>query len=503
MLSPGNGWASTSVACIFDELSANGFEGCFAAHHLEPRRWREQFEEAAPEIFFCESAWHGLGSGDDSWRGRIPVSNRSADENRVELLEILAHCRALGVPSVFWNKEDPHHFEDRTHDFVATACEFDYIFTTAEECVDRYNSEYGRDDVRVLPFATNPTLFNPVDAGERSDRMVFAGSWYAQYEERRQAMETIFDGLLAQGFELEIYDRFSADRDPLHQWPRRFAPWVKPAVPHTGLAEVYKSSRFGLNFNTVTSSPTMFSRRVFELMSCRTLVVSNYSSGMERMFGDAVVFADCEPDRLAGLASDEIDALRDRALLQVLREHTYEDRWQTVLSALGYASRAAEPDQDLTIVAMVDSADGVQEAMLWHQQHNKGHGEALLLIAATEAMPATQAAQLPEICRRRGAKVAHTMAGRGRLVTAEDTPLATKHFLAVRFPGRPRPPLDWYGEARWHLRYMNKHLIVPAPARSDRFTLGSCGQPDLVLGRAELLPDYLSHPAATRQVYRV
>ena len=43
-----------------------------------------------------------------------------------------------------------------------------------------------------------------------------------------------------------------------------------------------------LNVNTVTGSPTMFSRRVFESLACGTPVLSSESVGMSRMLGGHV-----------------------------------------------------------------------------------------------------------------------------------------------------------------------------------------------------------------------
>ncbi|BDZ42873.1 hypothetical protein GCM10025865_21720 [Paraoerskovia sediminicola] len=43
-----------------------------------------------------------------------------------ELRGITRWCRENDVPTVFWNKEDPVHFDL----FVATAALFDVVFTT-------------------------------------------------------------------------------------------------------------------------------------------------------------------------------------------------------------------------------------------------------------------------------------------------------------------------------------------------------------------------------------
>ncbi|OZO45849.1 hypothetical protein CGU37_27150, partial [Pseudomonas fluorescens] len=174
------------AAVILDEFSANSFDDSFDGVHLHPERWRDQFEAHRPEVFFCESAWSGRDSKLRPWKGKIYASKNFPRENRGILLEILEHCRANKIPTVFWNKEDPTHYTDRVHDFVKTAANFDHVFTTAEECVASYKADYGLKSVHALPFATNPGLFNPIEAAPRSEAVVFAGSWYANHIERSE-----------------------------------------------------------------------------------------------------------------------------------------------------------------------------------------------------------------------------------------------------------------------------------------------------------------------------
>ncbi len=160
------------VALIADEFTTNSFSDEFDAIPIKPSDWRERFEKYQPEILFCESAWSGTDPKSRPWKGQIYASKNFKKENRTVLLEILAHCKKMGIPTVFWNKEDPTHFTDRVHDFVKTAKEFDFVFTTAAECVGGYQNEHGVSKAFALPFATNPRLFNPVENGFRSSRVV-------------------------------------------------------------------------------------------------------------------------------------------------------------------------------------------------------------------------------------------------------------------------------------------------------------------------------------------
>lgn len=347
----GRGAHDVRVAFIADTFTFNSFRDECDAVAIEPGRWREQFEEHAPQMLFCESAWAGV-TPEREWRGKVYASNAWEHENRKSLLEIIAYCRANGIPTVFWNKEDPSHYYDRRHDFVRTATQFDHVLTTDESCVDRYRIEWGARSVSCLPFAAQPRLYNPGEAAEREPgSIVFAGSWYTYHVARSAAMESIFDGILAHDLRLDIYDRYHGDDDPHHFYPERYRDLTRPAVPHSDLAQVYKKYEFGLNFNTETRSRTMFARRVFELAMSGTLVVSNYSAGVERFFGEGVIFADKEPDRIRDMDADDRLRLREQNLDLVLRDHTYAQRFRQILDLAGISYEPDDGSVDLLATA--------------------------------------------------------------------------------------------------------------------------------------------------------
>src|SRR5699024_11732130 len=51
-----------------------------------------------------------------------------------EVTDLLAECRKRGIPTVFWNKEDPPHFDD----FLPLAKLFDVVFTSDVRLVNEY-----------------------------------------------------------------------------------------------------------------------------------------------------------------------------------------------------------------------------------------------------------------------------------------------------------------------------------------------------------------------------
>jgi spore maturation protein CgeB len=456
------------VAIIADEFTTNSFSDEFIAIPIEPFNWREQFEHRQPDIFFCESAWSGPDSKRRPWKGRIYASTNFSKENRTTLLEILAHCRQRGIPTVFWNKEDPTHFTDRVHDFVKTAKEFDYIFTTAVECMEGYQREHGVSRVFALPFATNPRLFNPMESSFRSSHVVFAGSWYANHVKRSKDMESILDSILADGYDLKIYDRYYGDCDLLHIWPERYKPFLLHSQPHDCMPNVYKSSRFGLNFNTVTASPTMFARRIFELMSSNTLVISNYSRGTDEIFGDLIVYPDKQPNRLRSLSDADIDVLRERALDKVLGEHTYRHRWLQILKSIGISHAVRE--YTITFTCLVNQYSEALEAITWFQQHGQSHSGSRLLLVASAQMLDLEVAELYRQFNRYGVSVTSISHATRTAILERYQPVETSHFLAFT-PSKP-PPADWLPRAIKHLQYATEYALSPAVKSSRRYRTG-------------------------------
>ena len=100
-------------------------------------------------------------------KGVIYKSNNVKYNNRKVLFNILEYCRVHGIKTVFWNKEDPKFCGNEQYNFVDTALHFDYIFTTAEECVVYYQL-LGHKNVYVLPFGVSVKLYNPINSTETS-----------------------------------------------------------------------------------------------------------------------------------------------------------------------------------------------------------------------------------------------------------------------------------------------------------------------------------------------
>lgn len=480
------------VAVIADEFTSNSFAGEFQALPLEPDNWQDIFQDHQPDVFFCESAWAGPDPVKRSWRGKVYASVNFTNENRKALLSILEYCKKAGIPTVFWNKEDPTHHNDRVHDFAVTASLFDNVFTTAAECVESYKKIYGVQNAFVLPFGTNPRLFNPIETAKRSDHVVFAGGWYENHAERCKEMKNILDRLIEGGFKIDIFDRYHGSSDFQHIWPKRYVPYLLSAKPHNEMPGVYKSSVYGLNFNTVTSSSTMFARRVFELMSSNTLVVSNYSQGVDEMFGNLVVFPDRDLERLKSLTKDEVDSIRHQALHEVLEKHTYKQRWRSILQAVGLPF--VENDTTLTFAYIVKERQEAMSAISWYQQYGTQFSGSRLLLVADISVDPLNVTRLCQEFNRFGVSVTSMHHAEKYAISDRYRPVETSHFVALR-PGQ-NGKVERIKKGVLHLQYMTEHLVALAEQPDQRHKTAPAPAGAIVLGSASLFMDWMHRQAS-------
>lgn len=317
-----------TIAIVCDEMTFKGFEQECNCVFVTPSNWMSIFREIKPDLFFCESAWSGIDRYPNCWRGKIYKSGKARFENRKDLKNILDFCRKSHIPTVFWNKEDPTYFGDKDHDFVDTALLFDYIYTTAEECIDKYK-ELGHTQVKKLMFGFSPKLFNPLNRNVKLGNAVFAGSWYQNQSQRCMDMREIFDIVINSGLSLKIYDRHWNSENPINEYPEQYKKYLHQGVSFEELNEVLKTAQFGININTVKDSRTMFARRVFEMMASNLMIISNESSGLKEMFNRRIWFANeiTKPEK--------IDEICRSNLKEVFLHHTCRHRLLQVATEVG------------------------------------------------------------------------------------------------------------------------------------------------------------------------
>lgn len=361
------------VACIMDPFSYACFKYECMLMHLNASTWRRQIQHFKPNLLLVESAWRGL---DGSWRRQLFDTE---GESAATIRKLIRYCRKRGIPTVFWNKEDSPNYKR----FIATAQLFDYVFTTDANCIEWYRRDLGHDRVSVLPFAAQPALHNPVNSAYRSkDNVAFAGSWYRnKYPDRQKDMSLILDP--ARSFNLHIFDRKQDYRiNHAYKFPRRYRPHIVGALPYEEMVEAYKLYKVFLNANSVRDSPTMFSRRVFEILASGTNVISTSSLGIETMFPGIVPIARTVDESNALLHNLLHNAhYSERLSLLGLREvhlkHLYRHRFDHILKTLGFATSRPK---GVAVIACQDQY--VYLDCLLKSFHNQAweHKELLLLL---------------------------------------------------------------------------------------------------------------------------
>ena len=345
------------VAAVLDTFSEASFSPECELLRFRPDNWEETLEQTPPHLLFVESAWQGNGG---SWQYQVGSYTYAESVGLPPLTRLVTWCRDRGIPTVFWNKEDPIHFDK----FAEAARLFDVVLTTDADCIPRYTALPGlrARTVEALPFAAQPAIHNPIGApAQRAVEPVFGGTYYQnRHPERRAQLEMLLDAARPLG--LQIYDR-TWGKDGDTGFPERFHPHIRGGLPYDEMVRTYKRHRVFLNANSVFASPTMFSRRVFELLACGTAVVSTPSVGVQRLFDGVVQIADNADEAGAIIRQLVTDDARWRelsaaGLRRVMSEHTYAHRLAAVAAAAGY-DLPAYPDED--VVALVLDDEGHPE----------------------------------------------------------------------------------------------------------------------------------------------
>ncbi|WP_386693731.1 glycosyltransferase [Lonepinella sp. MS14435] len=326
---------------LLDPISELCWKNEFIGFPLVRSEFEKQINNSTAGFAFFESAWR---ANKGSWIYAF-TSPELKHNNAQALLAAIDLLKQRKIPIIFWNKEDPMHYEM----FKPIARYADYIFTTDALVVDKYKKELGNENVWALPFAapiktTNPTGRFSLD----TESVCFAGTYYAQnHENRKKQMDIILPALLSNNG--AIYDRASKDTSGKYAYPQQYQEIVRDGVDFNEMMSLYKKFKVFLNVNTITQSTTMMSRRVYELIASGTPVVSTPSKAITEQFPGIVITVNNEYE--AELAVKKL--LNDSyywhkqstiGIREVMAHHTYEKRWEYIQSVInGYVEEVSLP----------------------------------------------------------------------------------------------------------------------------------------------------------------
>ncbi|MEF2292949.1 glycosyltransferase family protein [Virgibacillus dokdonensis] len=348
------------MACIFDEFSLESFGDEVSLTTFTPENWKRILSQDKPDLLMVESAWRGNFG---SWEYQVGKYNNN-NQNR-HLKELVSWCNRHRIPTVFWNKEDPIHFQK----FIEAASLFDYIFTTDANSIYKYKEYIGHERVFSLQFAANPKEHNPTSLmNSKKNKISFAGSYYAnRHPDRRKDMDEMLE--VAKKFGLDIFDR-NYERNQTgnshFMFPKYLQENIVGTLKYNQINKAYKDYRLILNVNSVKDSPTMFSRRVFEGLACGTPIISSFSTGIKKTFNQIVVMSENHKvleDRINELISDnkQYRQLALKGLREVYRHHTYSHRVQYILDKLRIKYRTT--DRSVSLLFLINNIEQLQMAI--------------------------------------------------------------------------------------------------------------------------------------------
>ncbi|MEH7180574.1 CgeB family protein [Neobacillus vireti] len=356
--------SKVKMAAIFDEFTTQCFANECQLITFTPDNWKEVLTAAQPDLLIVESAWRG---NNGAWVKKVQYLG---EDSIKDLKELLSWCKENTIPTVFWNKEDPVHYNQ----FIETAKNFDFVLTTDKNMVPVYKEACGHDRVDFLQFAAQPAIHNPITIGERENAVSFAGSYYAKHVERSEDMLRIFNTALPYG--LAIYDRnyekVKQGLLPNNRFPEHLEPFVRGSLKYYEIDKAYKGFKVMININTVKNSPTMFARRVYEALACGTPTVSNYSEGIDHLFGDLVCVSESDQDLKAAFErlfknEKEYRRITVEGIRRVLKEHTYSERLEKIVDLLQLPYEKVS--QSVVVIGQADSKQEIKSLIeKFHQQ---------------------------------------------------------------------------------------------------------------------------------------
>lgn len=328
------------VACLLDNFSFRCFEYEFHLYPLTRATWKQTLNKPIDFVLF-ESAWHGSSA---EWSGCISKYNK-ASNNLVT--NIIKYIDSKKLTKVFYNKEDPVHFDLFSEFASCFNKKNDCIITTDDTMVSRYR-QLGCPNVFSFPFCCQPIIHNPInkDTYPNPDKNIFFPcSYYAKiFPERCQEMILMVDSYIDQ---IDIYDRHyifnklslqinqTRNYRRTYQFPNKYKNNIKGSLQYDQVLYLYKKYRCVMNINTVITSNTMFARRVVEAAASGSPIISNDSLGVKSIYGSNVIHYS-DKDNVRKLLNDDNYRLQlgDKLYKLAMHKYTYSHLTDKLLSVL-------------------------------------------------------------------------------------------------------------------------------------------------------------------------
>lgn len=365
---------------IADEFTLQAFKYEWNQVEVTPDNWHEALDENNFDLLFVESAWEGNGG---LWRYHFTGGSAP----RPAIVELVNECKLRGIPTIFWNKEDPPHYTD----FLETAKLFEYIFTTDQNMLPRYAEDAPESVVNVLPFAAQPAIHSPARVGlmRRTESIVFGGMYFRhKYPERRKQMDDILPA--AAEFGLEIYSRQLGGSEN-YQFPESLAPRVVGSLEYSKMLSAYHKYKVVVNVNSVVDSPSMCARRIFEATASGAAVVSACSPAIQSFYPQDLIteVKDSTEARLAFKTLLRSPEFTDRKVHLAQRHtwenHTYAHRVDAIAESVGM--NIDKEDRSVSVISPTNRPHMIGQIMQNFSRQTYPEKELVILTHGFEVSP--------------------------------------------------------------------------------------------------------------------
>lgn len=323
---------NVKIACILDEFSYDCFSYDCNLLQLKSMTWEKQIKDFHPDLLLVESAWYGICK---TWIKKV-ACEEDLDET---LYSLINYCKDNSIPTVFFNKEGLVNFSY----FEKSSSVFDYIFVSDENIIPYQIKACNHNNIYPLSFAAQPKIHNSINKNKyKLGEIAFAGGWYNDiHKDRFNDFEYMVKPALKYG--LHIYDRNFHQREMLEfiekYWPQEYLDNIVGKLDYKYMVEAYKNYNVFLNVNSVQNSSYMVSRRVYEILACKTLLLTSYSKCISDNFSDYVLISknkDNTMDYLDKILSNPslYEKQSKKSQRYILENHTYKNRFMEIFNIL-------------------------------------------------------------------------------------------------------------------------------------------------------------------------
>ncbi|KJE93097.1 hypothetical protein CAOG_003937 [Capsaspora owczarzaki ATCC 30864] len=307
--------------------------------------WRVDVDEVQPQLILIQPSWT------HRWRDDLFSSNEST-----ALIQMVEYARlTYGTKSIYWNTEDPHHFDQFVHSSILR--HVDGVFTTEEQCVAKYRAVLGHERVGLMPMGVQPARVNPIGMYRpRTKGYAFAGTYGFQdkFLSRTQWLDMMLLSARERG--LVIYDRNShVTSDAVLKFPTVvYGDLIRPSLRFNETIAAYQSHDVQINVNSVMDSHTTCSRRALDATLRGTPVLSSPSPAMANFLGqDGVVEIHSPDDVVQAMQRLDSTLTRERIALngqrRLLASHTMQHLLHHALTATDLNDRFPQPSKHISL----------------------------------------------------------------------------------------------------------------------------------------------------------